>query len=132
MHGSLRAALLLLVFPFTLAGCFLQLDREIDIAMVYPSQQRTELTVRYRVPPPPAGNVYVLWAVNGDQGRQVKIGQIPPASKLTAVKTTLDFFVTGVVVSIESDANATQMSNTWALRAGRLDPATTLPTAPAK
>ena len=102
-------------------------DREIDIAMIYPTAQRTELTVKYRVPEPPPGKVYVLWAINADQGRQVKVGQVPAASKVTAVKTTLDFYVTGVVVSIESDPNVTQMSNTWALKAGQLTPATPQP-----
>jgi len=95
--------------------------------MVYPTPQRTELTVKYRVPEPPPGVVYVLWAVNADQGRQVKVGQIPPASKVTAVKATLDLFVTGVVVSMETDPNVTQMSNTWALRAGRLTATTPQP-----
>lgn len=124
MTPRLCLGLILASISLLLAGCFLEIDREIDLAMVYPTQQRTDLVVKYRVPPPPPGKVYVLWAVNADQGRQVKVGQIPPASRVTAVKTTLDLFVTGVVISIESDLNVTQMSNTWALRAGRLDAAT--------
>ncbi len=133
MRRSLPAAIAVMLIASFLVGCFLQVDREIAIALIYPTPQRTELTMRYRVPPPPSGKVYVLWAINGDQGRRVKVGQVPPASSVTAVKTTLDLFVTGVVVSIESDPNVTEMSNTWALRAGRLDPVPqATPSTPAK
>lgn len=108
------------------SGCFLTADREINLDIVYPTPQQSEVTVKYRVPPPPAGKVYVLWIVNPDLGRQVKIGEIPPASKLTALKVSIDFFALGAIVSIESSADVTQMSNTWALKAGQIEPSSRL------
>ncbi|MBI2955196.1 MAG: hypothetical protein HYY30_12835 [Chloroflexi bacterium] len=110
----------------SLAGCILQPDREINLDIVYPTAQRSEITMKYRVPPPPPDKVYVLWILNPDLGRQVKIGQIPPATRLSAIKTSVDFFATGAVVSIESSADVTQMSTTWALKAGQLEPSSTL------
>ncbi len=125
---------LLLVFTLFLllgaTGCFLTPDREIDLDIVYPTPQQSEVTVKYRVPPPPSGKVYVLWIVNPDLGKQVKIGQIRPASKLTAIKTTVDFFALGAIVSIESSVDVTEMSDTWALKAGQLEPSSQITPGP--
>ncbi len=101
-------------------GCVLQADREISVEYVYPDSQRTELTIRYRVPPPPSGKVYVLWLLDAEDGKRSRGGVVQPSQRIRTIKTSVDYRVTGVVVSIESSPEASQMSNTWALKSGRL------------
>ncbi|MCL5264131.1 MAG: hypothetical protein M1343_02875 [Chloroflexi bacterium] len=111
-----------LLLPAVATGCFLTPDREINLDIVYPTQQTSEVIVRYRVPPPPPGKVYVLWILNPDLGKVAKIGEVPPATRLSSIRAAVDFFAVGAIVSIESSPDVTQMSNTWALKAGQLDP----------
>ena len=108
-------------------GCLAPIDREINVAYFFPDQNRTELQVTYRVPPPPEGKVYVLWVLNPGQNKRAKIGQIPPTQELRAVKATVDFYAVGVIVSIEDSVDATNPSSTWALAAGVVDPRTPTP-----
>lgn len=118
LRGILAGSLFLLVLG--VGGCGLQADREIVVEYSYPDARRTEVTIRYRVPPPPAGNVYVLWVLNLEEGKRAKSGTVQPSSRVRAIKTSVDFHVTGVIVSIESSPDVAEMSNTWALKSGRV------------
>jgi hypothetical protein len=124
-----QALLLVLAALLTIgvSGCFLTADREINLDIVYPSARQSEVTVKYRVPPPPDGKVYVLWIMNPDAGNLAKIGRLPPSSRLSAVKVSVDFFATGAIVSIESSPDVTQMGETWALEGGKTAPSTPVP-----
>lgn len=84
---------------------------------IYPTPNQTEVTIKYTVPPPPAGKIYVLWIVNPDQHQAIDAGTVPGGSNLTA-RATVNFAATGAVVSIEDQPNPVKMSNTWALKVG--------------
>lgn len=72
---------------------------------------RSEVTVRYSIPPPPPDKVYVLWAY--DQGRKqvAKLGVVPSGVELTA-RGTAPFQVTGAVITVEDDPRGTKMVGT--------------------
>lgn len=116
-----------LTLLWLVCGCLAPPNREINVAYFYPSQNQTELQITYRVPPPPDGKVYVLWVLNPGQGTVVKIGQLPPSPELKLVKTSVDFYAVGVIVSIEDSPDVPGPSNTWALTAGVIDPKTPTP-----
>jgi hypothetical protein len=118
---------LLLALLLALTGCFLEADREINLDLLYPNPNSSEVIVRYRVPPPPPGKLYVLWLLNPDEGKVAKVGQLEPSSSLRAIRATADFPVFGAIVSIESSPDVAQYSDTWALEGGITKPKTPTP-----
>ncbi|HEX5416298.1 MAG TPA: hypothetical protein VFZ25_11575 [Chloroflexota bacterium] len=119
------AALLATVLA-VIIGCA-SLNQSITLQMIYPTDNQTEVTVQYTVPPPPSGKVYVLWIVNPDEHQAQNVGEIRSGQHQTA-QTTVGFQATGAIVSIESSANVSTMSNTWALKVGQVAPSTPTPT----
>ncbi|MBI4318018.1 MAG: hypothetical protein HY675_05975 [Chloroflexi bacterium] len=120
MKWILSWVLLALILLPGLSACVLQADREIVVEYVYLDSQATEVTIRYRVPAPSTGKVYVLWLLNLEEGKRAKAGTVQPSDRVRALKVSADFHVTGVVVSIENSQDVPQMSNTWALKSGRV------------
>lgn len=110
-----------------LAGCnTLELEKSISMESVYPSSGQTQVTIRYTVPPPPEGKIYVLWILNPAQHDIVNAGQVTGGRDVTA-RATVSFDATGAVVSIEDQANPSKMSDTWALKVGSVTPETPTP-----
>ncbi|MGE5618483.1 MAG: hypothetical protein ACM3US_04410 [Sphingomonadaceae bacterium] len=72
---------------------------------------RSQVSVRYSIPPSPEGKSYVLWAY--DQGRKqvAKLGPVPAGVDLRA-EGTAPFQVVGVVITTENSPNVTQMEGT--------------------
>lgn len=115
------------VLALLVSGCnTLELEKSISMEAVYPSTHQAEVTIRYTVPPPPPGKIYVLWILNPAQHEAVNVGQVPGGRDLTA-HASVNFEATGAVVSIEDQPNPARMSNTWALRTGSVLPETPTP-----
>lgn len=72
---------------------------------------RSEVSVRYSVPPPPEGKSYVLWAY--DQGRKqvAKLGPVDAGVELRA-RGTAPFQAVGVIITVEDSPNVTKMVGT--------------------
>lgn len=113
---------ILLSLTVALSGCFLASNREINLLVIRTESGGSEVTVTYRMPPPREGNVYVLWVLNADLGNSVRVGTVAPSSQLRAIRTKVDFWATAAVISIESSANVSQMSDTWVLVSGQMQP----------
>ncbi len=129
MRPDLRAAVLAtaLSLGLLLGGCDrLALEKSISMESVFPSPNRTDVTIHYTVPPPPPGKVYVLWIVNPAHHQAVNAGQVPGGRNLTA-RATVDFEATGAVVSIEDTPTPATMSTTWALKVGTVTLVTPTP-----
>ncbi len=111
---ALAAALLLSGLA---SGCgvdtrFRELTRPLSLSMAISyADGRSDITVRYSVPPPPDGKSYVLWAY--DQGRKqvARLGAVPAGVELTA-HGTAPFQATGVVITAEDSPDATKMVGT--------------------
>lgn len=127
MINTRSAIVTLLVGLIVLVASCASLEQSITLQMIYPTDNQTQVTVNYTVPPPPSGKVYVLWIVNPDENQRQNAGEIKSGQHLTA-QTTVNFQATGAIVSIESSPNVTTMSNTWALKAGQITPTTPTPT----
>ena len=123
---SAAIAALVLGVLVVVAGCA-SLQQSITLEMIYPTDNQTEVTVHYTVPPPPEGKVYVLWILNPDANKERNVGQIPGGQNRTA-QATVDFQATGAIVSVEDSPNVTTMGHTWALKAGEIQPSTPTPT----
>lgn len=123
----LRHLTLAIAITLLLGGCnTLELEKSISMESTYPSARQSDVTIRYTVPPPPPGQIYVLWILNPAQHETVDAGQIPGGRNLTA-HATVNFEATGAVVSIEDQPNPAQMSHTWALKVGSVTPETPTP-----
>ena len=115
----------LLFLGVALSGCFLAATREINLLVIRTESGGSEVTVTYRMPPPKEGKVYLLWLVNPDVGKSVRVGVVQPSSQLRGIKTRVDFWATGAVISIESSPEVDQMSvcdDCWALVSGQTSP----------
>lgn len=122
-----RAVLVAVLWVAVAAGCHpLALEQSISMEAVYPSPDQSQVTIRYTVPPPPAGKVYVLWIVNPAEHAAVNVGEVPGGRDRVA-HATVSFEATGAVISIESRPDPPRMSDTWALKVGSVLPATPTP-----
>jgi len=119
-------AALLLGLIALLVSCA-SLQQSITLEMIYPTDNQTDVTVQYTVPPPPSGKVYVLWIVNPNEKHEQNAGEIRSGQNMTA-QTSVNFQATGAIVSIETSPNVTSMSTTWALKVGQIEPSTPTPT----
>jgi hypothetical protein len=104
----------------------LALEQSITMESVYPGPNQTDVTIKYTVPPPPPGKVYVLWILNPDQHQALNAGTVPAGSNLTA-RASVSFMATGAIVSIEDQPNPVKMSSTWALKVGTISVTTPTP-----
>ncbi len=106
------------------------LDRAISMEVSYPDGQTSDVTIRYTVPPPPPGKVYVLWILDPDTGQSQRIGVVEPGTD-RVVQARVGFEARGAVVSIESSPEPPRMNNVWALKVGQVDAGPTPSAAPA-
>lgn len=111
-----------------LAGCSRLglVPKSLSLETVYPSPNQSDVTVRYSLPRPPKGKVYVLWIVNPVQGKSANVGTLAAGRDHTA-RARVDFEAVGAVVSIENNPSARTMSADWAIKAGQVTPVTPTP-----
>lgn len=111
---ALVAALLLAALA---AGCgydakFRELTRPLALYMaVTYGDNRSDVTVRYSIPPPPRGKSYVLWAYSQGRAQVAKLGAVPPGTERTA-KGSANFLVVGVVITEEISPDVSRMEGT--------------------
>lgn len=120
--GGLILALVLL------AGCSRLglVSKSLTLETVYPHPNQSDVTVRYSLPRPPKGKVYVLWIVNPFQGKAANVGTLVAGSDRTA-RAKVDFEALGAVVSIEDSSSPRAMSADWAVKAGQVTPVSPTP-----
>jgi hypothetical protein len=69
--------------------------------------------------PPPAGQVYVFWLVNVDEGKTVRMGTVEPGRN-RVIRVEVDFSPTGAIVSPERDPNVDHPGTDWELMDGQV------------
>ncbi|MHB0870157.1 MAG: hypothetical protein ACYC66_13560 [Chloroflexota bacterium] len=111
---ALVAALLLtgLVSGCGLDTRFKEITRPLSLSFaVSYLDGRSDVSVRYSIPPPPDGKSYVLWAY--DQGRKqvAKLGPVQAGVELRA-RGTVPFQAVGVIITVEDSPNVTKMVGT--------------------
>ena len=101
------------------SGCT---PRKGGVLNVIPQGNQYEVTYQYTLAnPPPKGQVYVLWLVNVDEGRMVKMGTVQHGIN-RVVRLQASFKPTGVIVSPEPSLDVERPGKEWELMDGRVTP----------
>ncbi len=106
--GIVLGALLMLGVA---TGCtqFREATRPLSLAIaVTYTGAGSDVVVRYSVPPPPPGKVYILWVYSRGQAQISKLGVINPGVE-RVVKGSAPFPIQGVNITLEDGPEVTKM-----------------------